>query len=116
MVTWNIVATSALGVFSSKYFRSKVQNIAAAKTQVGAFLSHLSKQSAAGSGNMFFLQYLITSCRSASVAAVVGGGGGVESSDAEPGGNTIWIVGGMAAASTRVICSGVMSEASSAIP
>ena len=65
---------------------------------------------------MFFLQYLITSCRSASVAAVVGGGGGVESGDAEPGGNTIWIVGGTAAASIRVICSGVMSEASSTIP
>ena len=115
MVIWNIVAILALGVLSSKYFCSKVQNIAAAKTRVGA-LSHLSKQSAAGSGNMFFLQYLITSCHSASVAAVVGGGGGVESGDAEPGGNTIWIVGGTAAASIRVICSGVMSEASSAIP
>ena len=110
------MATSALGVLSSKYLRSKVQNIAAAKTRVGAFLSHLSKQFAAGSGSMFFLQYLITFCLSASVAAVVGGSGGVESGDAEPGGSTIWIVGGTAAASIRVICSGVMSEASSAIP
>ena len=110
------MATSALGVLSSKYLRSKVQNIAAAKTRVGAFLSHLSKQFAAGSGNMFFLQYLITFCLSASVAAVVGGGCGVKSGNVEPGGNTIWIVGGTAAASIRVICSGVMSEASSAIP
>ena len=116
MVIWNIVAISALGVLSSKYFRSKVQNIAAAKTRVGAFFSHLSKQSAAGSGNMFFLQYLITSCHPASVATVVGGGGGVDSGDAVPGGKTNWIVGGTAAASIKVICSGVMSEASSTIP
>ena len=110
------MAISALGVLSSKYFRSKVQNIAAAKTRVGAFFSHLSKQSAAGSGNMFFLQYLTTSCRPASVATVVGGGGGVDNGDVVLGGNTNWIVGGTAAASIRVICSGVMSEASSAIP
>ena len=110
------MAISALGVLSSKYFLSKVQNIAAAKTQVGAFFSQLSKQSAAGSGNMFFLQYLITSCHPASVATVVGGGGGVDSGDAVPGGNTNWIVGGTAAARIKVICSGVMSVARSAIP
>ena len=69
---WNIVAISALGVLSSKYFHSKVQNIAVAKTRVGAFLSHLWKQFAAGSGNMFFLQYLTTSCHPDSVATVVG--------------------------------------------
>ena len=110
------MAILALGVLSSKYFRSKVQNIAAAKTRVGAFLSHLWKQFAAGSGNMFFLQYLTTSCHPASVATVVGGGGGVDSGDAVPGGNTNWIVDGTAAASIKVICSGVMSEARSVIP
>ena len=110
------MAISTLGVLSSKYFCSKVQNIATAKTQVGVFFSHLSKQSAAGSGNMFFLQYLITSCHPASVATVVGGSGGVDNGDAVPGGNTNCIVGGTAAASIRVNCSGVMSEASSAIP
>ena len=83
------MATSALGVLSSKYLRSKVQNIAAAKTCVGAFWSTLAKQFAAGSGSMFFLQYLMMFCLSASVAADARGGGGVKSGDAEPGGNTI---------------------------
>ena len=83
------MATWALGVLSSKYLHSKVQYIAAAKTHVGAFSSTLAKQFAAGSGSMFFLQYLMMFCLSASVAAVVGGGGGVESGDVEPGGNTI---------------------------
>ena len=103
------MAILALGVLSSKYFLSKVQNTAAAKTQVGAFFSHLWKQSAAGSGNMLFVQYLITSCRPASVATVVGGSGGVDSGDAVPGGNTNWIVGGTAAVRIKVICSGVMN-------
>ena len=49
----------------------------------------LSKQFAAGSGSIFFLQNLMMFCRSTSVAAVVGGGGGVESGDVDPGGNTI---------------------------
>ena len=94
MVIWNIVAISALDVLSSKYFHSKVRNIAMAKTRVGAFFSHLWKQSAAGSGNMFFLQYLTTSCRPASVATVVGGSGGVDSGDAVPGGNTTGLLVG----------------------
>ena len=66
------MATWALGVLSSKYLRSKVQYIAAAKTRVGAFSSTLAKQFAAGSGSMFFLQYSMMFCLSASVAAVVG--------------------------------------------
>ena len=90
--------------------------MAMARTLVGDLFSQLWKQSAAGLGKMCFLQYLIMSCHPASVVAVVGGGGGVVSSNVVPGGNTSWSVSGTAAARTKVICSGLMSEARSAMP
>ena len=112
----NMVAISALGVLSSKYFLSRVQYMAAARTLVGDLFSQLWKQSAAGSGRMCILQYLIMSCHLASVVTATGGSVGVVSGDVVPGGNTSWSVGLTAAVRIKVICSGVTSVAKSAMP
>ena len=60
---------------------SSVQKTAAASTRVGVCLSQYLRQSAAGSGKIMLLQYLIISCLPAAVVAVVRGGGGADNGD-----------------------------------
>ena len=90
--------------------------MAAARTLVDDLFWQSWKQSATGLGKMCVLQYLIMSCRPASVVTVTGGGSGVVSCDAIPGGNTNWSISGTAAVRIKVICSRVTRVARSAIP
>ena len=93
-----------------------MQKTATASTWVGVHSSHSLNASAAGSGKIMFLQYLIMACLPVAVIAVVGGGGGADNGDICPGGKTSCKVGRTAAARTRVNCSGEMRPAMSAIP
>ena len=110
------LATSTLGVVSSNKCFFRVQKTAAASIRVGVRSSHSLSASAAGSGKIMFLQYLIMACLPATVIAVVGGGGGADNGDICPGGKTSCRVGRTAAARTRVNCSSEMRPAMSAIP
>ena len=85
-------------------------------TLVGVRFLQLLIQSAAGSGRILFLQYLIISCLPVTVVAVVGGGRGDDSGEICPGGRTRCNVGGTAAARTKVSCSGDTRFAMSASP
>ena len=100
----------------SKKCLLRVENIAAASTQVGDHASQVSNAAADGSGRILLLQCLINSCRPVGVVDVLGGGGGVDSGEIWAGGRTSCNVGGTAAARIRVSCSGETRLAMSANP